>query len=227
MISIAIPTYESSGRGAEFIEFQFSKFLIQTYTDFEVVISDHSEDNQIEDVCRKYSDRLQITYLRNELNRGKSSSNLNNAMRSCRGEIIKIIFQDDFLRDEHSLEKIYRSFDEKTNWLITSCEHSSDGEEFYRMFHPYYHDKIHLGKNTISSPTVLSIRNPNKIFFDDNLIWLMDVEYYKRLYETFGPPKILYEVTSVNRMWDSQLSAKMPQKIKDDELSYVRDIHGD
>jgi len=204
MISIAIPTYESDGRGAEFIEFQFKKFLQQTYKDFEVVISDHSQDDEIEKACLDFKDRLEIKYLRNEKARGKSASNVNNAMRHCKGEIIKIIFQDDFLRDEFSLEKIYKSFGAETKWLITSCEHSADG-----------------------SPSVLSIRNDeDKIFFDDNLIWLMDVEYYKRLYNKWGPPTVLDEVGVVNRMWGSQLSAKMPQRTKDDELLYVMGVHG-
>jgi len=227
MISIAIPTYESDGRGAEFIEFQFKKFLQQTYKDFEVVISDHSQDDEIEKACLDFKDRLEIKYLRNEKARGKSASNVNNAMRHCKGEIIKIIFQDDFLRDEFSLEKIYKSFGAETKWLITSCEHSADGEIFYRRFTPRYHDKIHLGENTVSSPSVLSIRNDeDKIFFDDNLIWLMDVEYYKRLYNKWGPPTVLDEVGVVNRMWGSQLSAKMPQRTKDDELLYVMGVHG-
>ena len=51
MLSIATPTYESFGRGIEFLKTQFDKYLEQTFKDFEVVISDHSKNNEIEKFC--------------------------------------------------------------------------------------------------------------------------------------------------------------------------------
>ena len=134
---------------------------------------------------------------------------------------------DDFLWDEFSLEKIYKSFTKETKWLLTASEHSSDGETFYRRFTPRYHDKIHLGENTVSSPSVLSIRNDeDKIFFDNSLVWLMDVEYYKRLYHKYGLPTILDEVGVVNRMHGSQFGHGTPQEIRESELLYVMEVHG-
>ena len=41
-MSIAIPTYESKGRGVEFLDDLFRTIEIQTFKDFEVVVSDHS-----------------------------------------------------------------------------------------------------------------------------------------------------------------------------------------
>ncbi len=60
MISVAIPAYESKGRAAEFARFQMESFVKQTYKDFEIVISDHSKDNVIKDICDEYKDRLNI-----------------------------------------------------------------------------------------------------------------------------------------------------------------------
>ena len=65
MISIAMPTYETFGRGCEFLEFQFKKFMCQTYKDFEIVISDHSRNDDIKNLCEKYKLNSQI------LNRGE------------------------------------------------------------------------------------------------------------------------------------------------------------
>ena len=220
MISIAMPTYESFGRGVEFLEFQFQKFLEQIYKDFEIVISDHSKDDNIQRLCERYSDLLDISYVRNEENRGNFTDNTNRAMRRCKGEIIKILFQDDFLWDRHSLEKINNAFHKDINWLVTSCEHTYDGNNFHKQHDPTYNDKIYVGNNTIGNPSVLSVRNgDNMLFFDERMLWTVDVDYYKRLHDKFGPPGILNEVTVAIRLWDKQLTHLIPSRTKQREVN--------
>ena len=51
MISIAIPVYEMNSTGADFLKLSLSKICEQTFTDVEVVISDHSKDEEIKKVC--------------------------------------------------------------------------------------------------------------------------------------------------------------------------------
>ena len=48
--------------------------------------------------------------------------------------------------------------------MVTASEHSQDGVNFYRPFYPNYNDQIHLGKNTISSPSVLTIKNDHRFY---------------------------------------------------------------
>lgn len=227
MISIAMPTYESFGRGTEFLEFQFQKFRDQTYKDFEVVISDHSKDNNIENLCKKYDSILNINYARNEENRGNFTDNTNRAMKRCKGDVIKILFQDDFLWDEYSLEKINEAFDENTNWLVTSCEHTHDGVNFHRRHDPRYSEDIYTGNNTIGNPSVLSIRrNKDMLFFDARMLWTVDVDYYKRLYDKFGAPTILNDITVVIRLWDKQLTHLIPPQMKQREVALSIEKHG-
>ena len=49
MISICIPTYEMNGMGVEYLEYSFNILYSQTFKDFEIIISDHSESNLIKD----------------------------------------------------------------------------------------------------------------------------------------------------------------------------------
>ena len=63
-----------------------------------------------------------------------------------------------------------------------------------------------MGKNTISSPSVLTIKNEKPLLFDEKLIWLMDVDYYKRCYNKFGNPKIINNINVVNRIGLHQVS---------------------
>ena len=209
------------GFGKDFLEFNFIRFENQTFKDFEVIISDHSKNNDIEELCESWKNKLNIKYFRNIENIGSSSANINNAIKKASGEWIKILFQDDFLFNKSSLEKIIKfiSNDDSMNWLVCACEHSFDGVNMSRTFFPTWNSYIHLGNNTISSPSVVSFKNANnKILFDEKLIWLMDVDFYKKMHEKYGEPKILNEIIVVNRLWDNSLSSRMPQQIKDSEL---------
>lgn len=226
-LSIAIPCYESRGMGIQLLMHQFKIFKNQTFKDFEVVLSDHSINSDIEKLCLKNPFSLNLVYNRNPNNRGNSSANTNNAIRKCSGDIIKILFQDDFLYSNEALDQTIKAFDDNTEWLVSACEHTNDGgKTFNRPFYPKYNDNIHLGDNTISSPSVLSIKNTTqKLYFDESLIWLMDVEYYKRCHKIFGEPTILNSITVVNRIWGSQLTNSITEEVKNKEVAYTRKLY--
>lgn len=223
-ISICIPTYEMKGQGTNFLKFSFEKIKNQTFRNFEVVVSDHSVNDDISNLCLEYSKHFEINYFRNEKKVGSSSANLNYGLTKCKNKIIKILFQDDFLYSNESLELLSKFFDvKKDKWLVSTSEHSYNGQDFIRTFVPKYNHNIHLGNNTISSPSVLTILNDeDKLFFDENLIWFMDCDYYKRCYLKFGEPKILPFITIVNRLSEYQVSNSIiTPKIKKDEFDYV------
>ena len=216
-LSIAIPTYEMDGKGSEYLEFSFNKIKSQTFKDFEVVVSDHSKDDSIKDLCEKWSSVLDIKYLRNLIDVGSSSSNINNAIKNSDGQWIKILFQDDFLFDDESLMNTYNSIvsNSESKWFISKCQHSNDGVTFYRENMPSWNDRMLFGNNTISSPSVLTIKNDDsKLFFDNDYIWLMDCDYYQRCYNIFGLPIIINHVTVVNRTWSNQLTNKISMDVK-------------
>lgn len=224
-ISIVIPTYEMNGLGREFLKHNFEVLSKQTFKDFDVVISDHSKNDDVESLCKEYEHILKISYLRNTHRIGSSSANINNAIKHAKGTLIKILFQDDFLASEYSLKQIADNFDLKTDtWLVTACKHTNNGVDFYKDYYPKYNDKIHLGKNTISSPSVLTIKNDSPLLFDEKLIWLMDCDYYKRYYIAYGEPKIINEIGIVNRVGEHQITNTLAtEMIRDVERLYVKE----
>jgi GT2 family glycosyltransferase len=211
-----------NGKGVEYLEYSFNVLYSQTYTEFEIIISDHSISDEIKDLCEQWSKVLDIKYFRNQHNRGVSSANINNAIKHANGKIIKILFQDDFLYDEFSLETQLKIFTQSENyWMVSACCHY-DGVEVKRPLYPRYHDNIQYGENTISSPSVLMFKNINILHFDENLFWLMDVDYYKRLYDTFGYPAICHYITVVNREHPYQVSNTLAtEEVKRIELDYI------
>jgi len=182
----------------------------------------------IKNLCDEYKDKLDIHYHRTEV--VGSSYNTNNAIRNAQGKLIKILFEDDFLYHENALKDVVENFDlEKDTWMITACEHYKESEGvFYKPFYPVYNDKIHLGENTISAPSVLTIKNNNPVFFDEKLIWFMDCDYYKRCYEKFGPPKILNKINVVNRIGSHQIiNWAATKKVRGEEYVYLLEKYGE
>ena len=95
-VSICIPTYNN----VDEVERLLRSIFVQTYTDFEVHISDDSTNREIEElVKRKYA---QVDYRHNEKPYGHIF-NWNEAIRMSRGEYIKIMFSDDWFTTEDSL----------------------------------------------------------------------------------------------------------------------------
>jgi hypothetical protein len=226
--SIAIPTYGYDGRGVEVLEHSLNILVKQTFKDFNVVLSDHSTDDTIKNVYKNYCDKLNMVYYRNELGRGIISPNINNAMRLCRGHWIKVLFQDDFLFDENSLQ-IQHDFILKNadiKWLMTTFYHSNDGTSFYRLFNPVWNDLIWTGNNTMGCPSGMTLKNEDLLFFNENLNWLMDVEYYKQMFDKHGLPAILPEITYANRTWENRLTARIPQSIMDAEFKILNAKYG-
>lgn len=216
--SIAIPTYGYGGRGVEFLEFSLNILHNQTFKDFEVILSDHSTDDTIKDVYDKWSDKMTMTFVRNDKGRGIISPNINNAMRHCNGEWIKVLFQDDFLYDENSLEIQHDFIDEDTTWLMTKFFHSVDGVTFKTPYTPKWTDDNWTGNNLMGCPSGMTLKNKDLIFFNEGLNWLMDVEYYKRMFDLYGMPRMLDTITYVNRIWGNRLTDTIPESLKNKEL---------
>lgn len=225
-ISICIPTWEQYGRGVEFLKNNFEQLLTQTYKIFNVIISDHSKDDTIKLLCESYSKKFEIKYFKNDQFLGNGPANTNNSIINADGDIIKIIFQDDFLYQNNALELITNEFKNTgCNWLVSGCNHThDDGKSFTNFMVPYWNNKIATGTNTISSPSVLSFRNISPCLFDEELTMLMDCEMYYQLYIRYGLPKIIADPLITNRMHQHQISS-LYQKDMWEEINHVRIKH--
>jgi len=226
-LSVAIPCYEMHGRGAEFLRYSLIMLSLQTFTDFNVVISDHSANDAVKETaehyCAKYN--IPLLYIRKEYERDNASSNMNNAIRNSNGKYIKLLFQDDFLYDKHSLQKTVEAINANPgcHWLVSACEHSEDGINCIRPFYPVWNDRLIEGINTISSPSVVTIKNVvDKIFFRLDLFWLMDCDFYVRQNQRFGQPVYLNDITVVNRIWDGQNTKTLTDEEKNKDYEEIK-----
>ena len=147
---------------------------------------------------------------------GLMAENTNKAIKCAKGELIKILYLDDQLAHDHALNDIVEAMEGK-QWLITGC----DTNEY-----PFYTDDIHTGNNKLGSPSCLTIRNDNPQLFDENLSWLLDCCYYKRMYDLYGEPKILDGVHVVMGVGDHQVTNLLPEEVKESEYIYMNKKYG-
>lgn len=77
------------GRSIE-VERLFASLTLQTYQDFEVIVVDQNDDDRVKQIVDRYSERMEIIYLRSE--KGLSRAR-NVGLRFVRGDIVA--FPDD------------------------------------------------------------------------------------------------------------------------------------
>jgi glycosyltransferase involved in cell wall biosynthesis len=216
-LSVAIPTWESYGRGSEFLDDLLRTIEIQHFKNFEVVVSDHSENDDVYNKVLEFNSKFDIKYFRNENNRGNSPANLNSAIKKCSGEIIKIMFQDDFFYDDEALEKIYYSLkDSDKMWLLNGTNHTKDnGNSFYWDFYPKFNDNLLNGVNTISSPSVVAFKRESEVIFDETLVYFMDIDYYYGMRKKYGDPIFYNDILVTNRFpHENSISSNISNKEK-------------
>jgi len=194
LISIAISTYEANGMGCELLEHNLKHIMLQSYSNIEIVISDHSSDYKIKDLCEQYNNvKYPIKYIHNPEHKGNSSQNTNNAIKYCNGEYIKILFMDDYLYNENAISKIVSQFQSNPDkkWLVHSYIHTKNYKDFYNLHHPKISNNI-IFSNRIGCPSCLTIHSSVTERFDDDLKWFMDSELYSRIRDKYSDPIILH-----------------------------------
>jgi len=101
-VSIGMPVYN----GEPFIRAALDSLLAQTFTDFELIISDNASTDKTEQICREYSAKdKRIRYIRQEINRG-AMSNFQYVLDEALGEYFMWAAADDMWDSEFILKLI-------------------------------------------------------------------------------------------------------------------------
>ena len=119
-VSIGMPLYNAE----QYVISTIESILSQTFTDFELVISDNGSSDRTEEICRAFVAKdKRIRYYRESVNRG-SAWNHNRVYELSRGEYFKWNSYDDLLGSEF-LEKCVAVLDEDPS-VILCCTRVRD-----------------------------------------------------------------------------------------------------
>ena len=226
-LSIAIPTYEMKGQGIAFLRRNLDSIhrqVLEKTIIAEVVISDHSQDNEIEDFAKQYLASFPIKYYKNTKLRGSISANTNFAIEQCTGDYVKILFQDDLLVETNYLETITTLLlKNPVDFILTGASHTSNGIDFFDAMIPKKNEFILFGENTISSPSTLTMRQSliQEIRFDNHLKLLMDCDFYHQLFSSDRTYLLAPEIHIANGVWPGQTHSNLNGIIVIQEVTYL------
>lgn len=223
-ISICVPCYEMHGKGVEYLHILLYSLTRQTFKNYEVILSDQSQNEDIHNVYLQNKDKFDISYHKCE-RLGKSSYNLNNAIKHAKHPLIKPIFQDDFILEDHSLEYI-SNVPTECNWGGIGFTHFDEhSKPMGNTMLPRYNLNMKNGVNTFGSPSVCFFKNDNN-YFKDELVWLMDCEFYENMFRKYGNPCTINSIGIGVRLWGDSYTNHISEEIKNKETEIVRGLYG-
>jgi len=230
-VSIIIPSYEYNGKGVYYLSHIFRTISKQTLKDVEVIVPDHSIDDKIEEFCSDNIFDLNIVYVRNSDSRGNAAVNKNVGMDIAKGEIVKMMYMDDFFFRDDSLEKIYNALTTSEKmWLVCGTNHTrDDGKTFDTVIYPRWNDNMlkARGNNTMSGVSVISYKNQDmNIRWDPNTCMLMDIDFYYQLRNKYGDCLYLNEVLISQSLNVDSLSSITSDQDIQKEFVYCREKFG-
>jgi glycosyltransferase involved in cell wall biosynthesis len=91
-VSIVVPAYQN----ARFIERTIDSALAQTFSDFELIVADHSSTDGTWETIARYADDARVRLLRTEAG-GGAERNWNRVTDEARGAYIKLLCGDDVI----------------------------------------------------------------------------------------------------------------------------------
>jgi len=116
-VSILIPAFNREQFLAECIQ----SALDQTFTDFEIVISDNASTDKSWEICESFAKKdSRIRIFRNETNIGPLMNWLH-CVRNARGQYIKILFSDDLMFPEFLAHTLPYMDDEEIAFATTAA----------------------------------------------------------------------------------------------------------
>ncbi len=192
-VSICVPTYNNP----EDVDRLLQSVMKQTYTDFEVLISDDSTDDRVSGMIGKYTktaeSSLDIKYVHNQKPLGHVY-NWNAAIKMSSGEYIKIMFSDDWFTFDYSLEKLVKMLDEHPECDLafsSSRQVILDQQEMAKLQHVTKEHAVCSYDRVLENGYIDNLRKDYRYMFISNQIGAPSDSIYRR-----GEQLILFDEKS-------------------------------
>ncbi len=185
LISICIPAYKKP----EFVIRAIQSVQKQSYKNVEIIISDDSPNEDIKIAIQSYISQLNIKYYHNQPAL-KSPKNWNHAIQLSTGDYYMLLHQDDWLESELCLAIYLAAFKSNPAIGFVFCKNTAiqpDGTQlnlqYIKSLLKEMKDKPNhiLRANVIGPPSNTMLKKGVDVHYDEDYIWLVDVDYYVQL----------------------------------------------
>lgn len=181
-ISICIPAYKR----IDYLKRLFESISTQNYKNFEVVVTDDSgNDDTVENFINSNLFSFKLVYIKNPKPLG-SPLNWIESFKHAKGDWIKIMHDDDYFVNEHSLSSFVNEIDESVDVIFSAYVVEDELNKTVknmvitkRAFNKILVKPLRLfAKNILGPPTVIFFKKSITDTFDPRLKWIVDWEFY-------------------------------------------------
>jgi glycosyltransferase involved in cell wall biosynthesis len=183
-ISICIPAYKRTN----YLKRLLDSIVLQNFKNFEVIVSDDSNDDSVINLIKDYNDTIKIIYFHNSPSL-RTPGNMNFAISKAKGEWIKIIHDDDWLSNENSLQIFADATKTVRQFIFSAYNNFIEKDSRFQLvqFPISLKSKIIaaplllISNNMIGPPSVSMFHKSVLVKYDTRLNWRVDQEYYIRI----------------------------------------------
>jgi glycosyltransferase involved in cell wall biosynthesis len=182
-ISICIPAYKRT----QFLKRLLESIRIQSYTNFEVIVTDDSPTNEVADLCKEFRGVFSIRHHKNPTQLG-TPQNWNAAIGMASGPWIKLMHDDDWFSSADSLREFATAVasHHEVDFFFSSYNNVKDSTGEVKELRPrrtrlqrvIKNPSVLLASNIIGPPSVTLYKNDASIIYDASLKWLVDIDFY-------------------------------------------------
>lgn len=183
LVSVCIPCYKH----VQLLERCLTSIVTQTYLNIEIIITDDSPTDEIQNLIEKHFSDKRIRYVRNIIQLG-SPQNWNEGIQLAKGEYIKIMHHDDWFTRDDALELfVSAALSQNADFICSNCidnfPNYTKKHIIYKSFQKSWmkHNSLILFANFIGAPSVTFFKKPltgNLTLFDPKTIWFVDILFY-------------------------------------------------
>lgn len=197
-VSIVIP-YHDTPDTARFLERLLCSIRIQTHKGYEIVL----------------------------MKEGRMGETYNACIKKSEGDIIKMMGMDDYFAHPNSLKEIVEAFEAYPDswWVAAACMHDDEKKgEVWGQHIPKWNEKLWYGWNTVGGFATISLRNKDVPLINEELDWVVDCDWYWRIWQQHGLPRIIENTNVIIGVHEGQTTNKLSdeQKVKEYQLMHQR-----
>ena len=170
----------------------------------------HSTNNEIFSYCKHLNDN-RISYFKHE-SIISSTENWNYSLKKSLGRYKILVHHDDYFHNNLVLDKIYNEHlkdNEMMVYFLNFINEDKSHKFYYKKFrfnHFFNHPEDLLYVNYFSSPSCLVLNYKVDLLYNEKLTWLVDVEFYMRLFRKYKKIKLIRNASMVIGVADDRIT---------------------
>ncbi len=231
-LSILIPAYNFAHGVNRILD-----YLSQTIgkdNHIEVIVSDNSSNDSVEKTCIDYENKINLKYLKKDATQCPAS-NWNHLLNISKGDYIHFIHHDELPYEPDFYITLLQTLKLRPNVVVLNCNKISFWDNLYSPIIPTSFKRIFLKFfpklifyfNFIGSPSNIVVRKKFSANFDDSLRWLVDVDWFYRIFIN-SKGSICYSKNNsiLSIKYKSSITSNISQelkKINSHEIMYIKD----